>query len=146
MLHITSWKSILILFSHLSLDLPSGLLPSRFPLKHCMKLSYMCYIFLPSHSSRLYDPNNIWWRDHIIKLFSVQPSPVPYYLLTVRPKYLRQPPILRHFQPLLNKADQHRLTSLSITIDGNRGNIRVQSSKLSVGLHLQHQQLFFCRH
>ena len=31
-------------------------------------LSYTCYMPRPSHSSRFYDPNNIWWAVQIIKL------------------------------------------------------------------------------
>ena len=37
--HLTSWISILILTSHRSLDLPSGLLPQISPLKPSMRLS-----------------------------------------------------------------------------------------------------------
>ena len=36
--HHTSWISILILFSHLCLGLPSGLLPSGLSTKFCMQL------------------------------------------------------------------------------------------------------------
>ena len=37
--HRTSWKSILILYSHPSLGLPSGLFPLGFPTKSCICLS-----------------------------------------------------------------------------------------------------------
>jgi hypothetical protein len=69
--HPVSLRSILILSSHLYLCLPSGLLPSSFPTKSL-------YAFLtspihphtsrPSHSSRFYCPNNVWWRVHIMEL------------------------------------------------------------------------------
>jgi len=36
--HLTSWRSILILSTHLCLGLPSGLFPSRFPTKNLRKL------------------------------------------------------------------------------------------------------------
>jgi len=68
--HPTSWRSILMLSSHLCLGFPSGLFPSGFPPpKPCMHLSYphTCYMPRPPHS-RFYRQNNIGWAVHIIKL------------------------------------------------------------------------------
>ena len=64
--HPTSWRSILILSSHLFLGLPSGLLPSGFPTK--TMYTPLPYMPRPSHSSRFYHPNNIGWGVQIIKL------------------------------------------------------------------------------
>ena len=60
LLHPTSWRSILILSSHLGLDLPSRLFPSGFP--------HTCYMPLPYHYSRFHHPNNIGWGIQVIKL------------------------------------------------------------------------------
>ena len=60
--HPTSWRSSLILFPHLRLDLPSGLFPFRFPHQKPMYASpipHSRYMPQPSHSSRFCHPNNI---------------------------------------------------------------------------------------
>ena len=59
--HPTSWRSILILSSHLCLCLPSAL-SLRFPhqnLEYDSPLPYMRYTPHPSHSARFYQPKNI---------------------------------------------------------------------------------------
>jgi len=69
--HPTAWRSISVLSSHLSLGLPSRLLPSGFPTKtlYTPLLSSMPAI-CPAHLifSRFDNPNNIGWGVQIIKL------------------------------------------------------------------------------
>ena len=53
--HLTSWRSILILFSHLSLGLPSGVFPSGFPHQnpvYATPLTRTRYMTSPTHSSQ----------------------------------------------------------------------------------------------
>ena len=61
--HPTSWRSTLILSTHLRLGLPSGLLPSGFPSKTLYApphpLTHTRHMPSPSHSSRFYHPHNI---------------------------------------------------------------------------------------
>ena len=60
--HPTSWRSIIILPTHLCLGLPSGFFPSGFPTKnpiHPPILTHTRHIPSPSHSSRFYHPHNI---------------------------------------------------------------------------------------
>jgi len=72
--HPTSWRSILILSSHLCLGILSGLFPSGFPIKtlYAYLLSPIaCYIPRPSHYSRFDYPNNIWRGVEIIMLLII---------------------------------------------------------------------------
>ena len=60
--HPTSWRSVLILSTHLRLGLLSGLLPSGFPIKTLYTpppvLTYTRHMPSPPHSSRFYHPHN----------------------------------------------------------------------------------------
>ena len=74
----TSWRSILILSFHLLLDLPSGLISRVSPQNNCTRFSspHTCYMPRPSHSSRFYPPNNVWWAVQIIKFLVMFLSPL----------------------------------------------------------------------
>jgi hypothetical protein len=65
----TSWISILFLSSHLGLGLPSGLIPSVFPTKPCIRLSsppYALHATPISFFSECYR-SKIWRLSHIIR-------------------------------------------------------------------------------
>jgi hypothetical protein len=86
--HPTYWRTIWILSFHLCLGLPSGFFPSGFPTKNLYApLPRTCYMPRPSNSFWFDNPNDIWWWVQIIKLLTVQSSPLPWYLLPLRPKY-----------------------------------------------------------
>jgi len=71
--HSTSWGSILILSSHLSLGLPNGLFPSGFPNKPCTHLSPPPYaLHAPPIHRQEYEIN---WQKKLNTLF-------PLFLLT----------------------------------------------------------------
>jgi len=77
--HPTSWRSILILSTHLRVGLPSGLFPSGSPTKTLYTpplLTHTRYMPSPSHSSRFYHPHNIGWGfphycEHMEEIISI---------------------------------------------------------------------------
>ena len=66
--HPTSWRSILILSTHLRLGLPMVFFPPVFPARPYAPplLTHTRHMPSPSHSSRFYHPHNIWLGVQII--------------------------------------------------------------------------------
>jgi hypothetical protein len=72
---------------------PQWFLSLRFPHQnpiYTSPLPHPRYMPRPSHSSRFYHPHNIGWGVQIIKLLIMKFSPLPYYLVLLRPKYSPQ--------------------------------------------------------
>jgi hypothetical protein len=90
--------------------------------------SHTCYMHSPSHSPRVGHLNNIWWGVKIIKLLI---SPLPCYLVPLRPKYYPQNPIFKHpqtkfrpqcewlsFTPIQNNRLNYSFVYLNVYIFG----------------------------
>jgi hypothetical protein len=94
----------------------SGLFPSGFPTKtlYTPLLSpHLCCINRPSHYSRFYHPNNIWWGAQIIRLLIMQFPPLSFYFVPLRPKYSSQQLILKHPQPtFLHQCERSSFTPI----------------------------------
>ena len=77
--HPTSWKYILILFTHLRLGLPSGLFPSGYPTKTQYKPSPYPYAphDQPISFSLIITPARYWERStkHLTSPYAVSSSP-----------------------------------------------------------------------
>ena len=75
-------------------------------------LLHTWYMPHPSHSSWFYHPHHIGWVL-IIKLLIMQFSPFNCYLVSVRPKYSPQHPILKHPQPtFLSQCERPSFTPI----------------------------------
>ena len=105
--HPTSWRSILILSSHLRLGLPSGLFPSGSPPKPCTHLSPPPYaLHAPPISFSILSSAHCWVSstDHTAPLNIVSSTPH----LPLRPKYSPQHPIQKRPQPTILPQCQRR--------------------------------------
>ena len=87
--HTISWRSILILSSHLRVS-PKWSLSFRFPHQNTVyasPLPHTSYMPIPSYCSQFYQPQNIGWKVQIIELLIMQLLPLLCYLVPFRPKY-----------------------------------------------------------
>jgi hypothetical protein len=86
--HTTSWRSILILSSHLHLGLPSGFFHSDFPI-YASHLPHPSDMPHPSHYSPFYRTHNIGWAVQIMQLHVMKFSAQSSYLIFPR-SYITQ--------------------------------------------------------
>jgi hypothetical protein len=95
--------SILVLSSHLRLGILFGLFHSGFLTKilYVFLISPMCTACSMLHASHppwFHNPNNIWWRVRIMKLFVMQISPASCHCLLLRSKHSPRNFVLEHRQ------------------------------------------------
>ena len=98
--HPTSWRSILILSTHLHLGLPSGLFPSGFPTKTVYTfLSSPICATCPAHLISILSPAQYCVRstNHLVSRYAVS-SITPCHLVPPRSKYSPQHHVLKHPQ------------------------------------------------
>ena len=113
--HPTSWRSILILSTHLRLGLPSGLFPTYFPPRtynspsphqhapHAHAISFLSIL----------SPTQYWVRsaNHLAPRYAI--FSIPFYLVPPRSKYFPQHHVLEHHQlPLLPQCQRPNFTPI----------------------------------
>ena len=119
--HPTSWRSILILSTHLCLGLPSGLFPPGFPTKTLYTPSPHPYAphAQPISFFSILSPAHYWVRstNHLPPRYSI--SSIPPFLFPPRSKYSPQHHVLKH--PQLPFLPQYQRPSFT-PIQNNRQN------------------------
>jgi len=119
--HPTSWRSILILFTHLRLGLPSGLFTPVSPPRHYTPPFPHPYTphAQPISFFSILSPAQYWVRstNHIAPRYAI--SSIPPYLIPPRSKYSPQHHVLKHPQlPFLPQCQRPSFTP----IQNNRQN------------------------
>jgi hypothetical protein len=65
---------------------------------HFSSHSHACHMPCPLHSPWFDLPHTIWWWIQIMKLHTVQLSPVSHYFIPLRYNYSPQHPVIKHPQ------------------------------------------------
>jgi hypothetical protein len=137
--HPTSQRSILILSPHLSVGLPSGLLPSGFPTKTLYTpLPYPISATCPTHLILLDFITCTILGEYRLFSSSLCNFLHSRHLVPLRPKYSPQHPILKHtqptflpqcqrpsFTPIQNNRQNYRLNILLLLLTLPQNNIKI---------------------
>ena len=78
--------------------------PQVSPRRPCICISSPPYALHALPISQFYHPNNVGWGVQIIKLLIMWYSPLPCYLIPLRPKYSPLQPFLKHPQSTWTKS------------------------------------------